>query len=179
MHFQIGDKISFLNDQGWGIITAISGNTIVVIDENGFNRKVKKSEIVIRNESLYNLSVESEIPTRNNIILGDVYESKKSKQNNTWEIDLHIHELLETEKGLSSGDKLRHQLAVFREKFSLAKKNGIRKLIVIHGVGKGVLKEEIISFLNTQIDIQHNQANFQNYGLGATEITFYQNSRTN
>jgi dsDNA-specific endonuclease/ATPase MutS2 len=97
-----------------------------------------------------------------------VDDTKKNKD--FWELDLHIHELIETERGLSNADMLRHQMQVFKNFFRKAKDERVRKLVVIHGVGKGVLKEEVRSFLSTQDGVEYFDADFREYGKGATEV---------
>jgi dsDNA-specific endonuclease/ATPase MutS2 len=44
---------------------------------------------------------------------------------------------------------------------------------VIHGVGNGKLKSEIIEILKTIDDISFYDASYKNYGYGATEIMIY------
>ena len=45
----------------------------------------------------------------------------------------------------------------------------------IHGVGEGVLKEELHYLFNKYENVKHYDANYQKYGLGATEVYIYQN----
>ena len=56
-------------------------------------------------------------------------------------------------------------------------KNRIPKIVFIHGVGEGVLKSELDFMLGRYDNISFQDANYQKYGLGATEVYFKQNSK--
>jgi hypothetical protein len=91
------------------------------------------------------------------------------------EIDLHIEQLVSDTKGLTNFDMLTIQL----DAFELALDNAIRtrqqSLVVIHGVGKGRLKEEIHNLLKSVAEVEFFQHDWNpRYGYGATEIFFRQ-----
>jgi dsDNA-specific endonuclease/ATPase MutS2 len=65
------------------------------------------------------------------------------------------------------------QLERFEKELQYCMSNGIKKLIVIHGVGNGKLKQEIISILKTIDDIEYYDASYKNYGYGATEVRIH------
>jgi dsDNA-specific endonuclease/ATPase MutS2 len=44
---------------------------------------------------------------------------------------------------------------------------------VIHGVGNGKLKQEILAILKTVDGIEYFDASYKDYGYGATEIRIY------
>lgn len=87
-------------------------------------------------------------------------------------IDLHASELLETTSGLSAADILNHQLDVFRKTMDEYKSKIGTKLIFIHGKGEGVLRHAIIHELNYRYKrCPYQDASFQEYGYGATQVT--------
>lgn len=87
-------------------------------------------------------------------------------------IDLHANELLETTSGLSAADILNHQLDVFRKTMDEYKSKIGTKLIFIHGKGEGVLRHAIIHELNYRYKrCPYQDASFQEYGYGATQVT--------
>ena len=49
-------------------------------------------------------------------------------------------------------------------------------LVFIHGVGEGVLKEELRYLFNRYDNVKFYDADYQKYGLGATEVYIYQNA---
>lgn len=87
-------------------------------------------------------------------------------------VDLHAVELLETTAGMSSADILNHQIEVFRKTMDAYKGKHGTKLIFIHGKGEGVLRHAIIHELNYRYKgCPYQDASFQEYGYGATQVT--------
>ena len=78
-------------------------------------------------------------------------------------------------KGMNNSQIIQVQLSHFKSKLNEAINKKTKKLIVIHGKGKGVLKAEIVNELNEFYpDFQYNDASFQEFGYnGATEIILY------
>lgn len=99
--------------------------------------------------------------------------AKQKIKDLTKEIDLHIEELVDSKSGLTNSEILSIQLESFEKEIQYCLSNGIKKLIVIHGVGNGKLKQEIISVLKTIDDISYYDASYKNYGYGATEIMIH------
>ena len=180
MHFKIGEKVSFLNEVGYGTVKAIiTDRQIIIQDETGFERKVTPKELV----KIYGDSSEIVIADAMESIRENVFDKANNqsnsdqikKNNGKWEIDLHTHQLLDSETGLSPSDLLRHQLAALKSFYREAREKRIKKLIIIHGVGKGVLKHEVRSFLSSQINLDFFDADFREYGKGATEVLLFYN----
>ena len=87
-------------------------------------------------------------------------------------VDLHASELLETTAGLSAADILNHQLDVFRKTMDEYKNRHGVKLVFIHGKGEGVLRHAIVHELNYRYkNCPYQDASFQEYGYGATQVT--------
>ena len=176
--FQIGEKICFLDEAGYGVIKEFLPNKQVLVeDESGFDItypldvlvKIQSSEYEIENVN-YSVSADkikadkAPIYEREELIYGN---SKSSKY---WEIDLHIEALTESHKGLTNSEILKIQMTEFRSFFRKACKYHISKLIAIHGVGEGVLKQEIRQFLDGKENLEYFDASYREYGKGATEI---------
>lgn len=88
-------------------------------------------------------------------------------------IDLHIEKLTNDWEKMSNAEILNTQLNEFHKWFDLAIAHHQHSLIVIHGIGKGVLKDEI----HDELKLKRNVKTFINqyhpkYGYGATEIYF-------
>ncbi|HQZ43412.1 MAG TPA: Smr/MutS family protein, partial [Flavobacteriales bacterium] len=49
-------------------------------------------------------------------------------------------------------------------------RDGKRKLIVIHGVGEGILREEVRRMLQFYEGVRFHDADMRQYGSGATEV---------
>lgn len=88
------------------------------------------------------------------------------------EVDLHLHELVDSEAGLSAKDMLDIQLKAFREKMQEAiSSNSVKKVVFIHGLGNGTLKTELRRELASKYKkYDHQDASFQEYGYGATMV---------
>lgn len=87
------------------------------------------------------------------------------------EIDLHIHELLEDTRGLSNHEMLEVQLGRFRNELETAIGNGTKRIVFIHGIGNGTLKQELRQELSTKYKKYYFQdASFKEYGYGATMV---------
>jgi len=88
-------------------------------------------------------------------------------------IDLHIDKLSENPEKLKSNQILDIQMREFEKYFDLALAHKQFHLTVIHGIGEGILRNEIHLFLKNRKEVK----NFVNqydprYGFGATEIIF-------
>lgn len=178
MAFTVGQVISFLYEKGEGKIVKIEGGRALVEDETGFDRWFPFNELVQIHSRNYEddeiiISKEDLEPELNFRIIQERTGSKKPLT--VWEIDLHIEELLESTNGMTNTEILRRQMNEFRAMFKKAKGNNIHKLIVIHGVGEGVLKNEIRTYLLTQDQIEVYDADYSEYGKGATAVEFHPN----
>ena len=99
-------------------------------------------------------------------------ERHTKKKNDIIVQDLHIAELLDNLSGLSHTDMLNVQLDKFREVIEANKRKIGQKIVFIHGKGEGVLRRALLEALKKkwpQFDVQ--DASFQEYGFGATQIT--------
>lgn len=85
-------------------------------------------------------------------------------------IDLHIGELLDNILGLSSLDMLRTQLDYFKKTLESAMKNDYTKVTFIHGVGNGVLKNNIIKELENYSNTENQMASISKFGVGAIDV---------
>ena len=64
------------------------------------------------------------------------------------------------------------QLKHFAKEMDHALRNHFKKMIFIHGVGNGKLKNEIRKELRHYPGVAFKDADSRNYGQGATEVTF-------
>jgi hypothetical protein len=85
------------------------------------------------------------------------------------EIDLHIEELIDDTSGLSASEMIQIQLNVFRKELDKALHRGSHKIIFIHGIGNGRLKNELRNELKL-LKINFRDGAYDRYGAGATEV---------
>lgn len=179
MRYSVGMKVVFLHQAGSGVVKEILSNgRISVLDEDGFAHSYLSSQIA----PVYNEEYPIEDGEAENIHLQDNCLNKRQHQNSSSdinkkkivpEIDLHIEELTESHRGLSNHEILSQQMIAFRQFYTRSRANKTKKIIVIHGVGEGVLRYEIRSFLNKENGVEYYDANYQEYGQGATVIEIW------
>ena len=97
---------------------------------------------------------------------------KRGGKNGIIEIDLHIGELLDDTRGMSSSEMLNYQLDKFREVLEQYKGKREQRIVFIHGKGDGVLRKALLDELKRKYpNFRHQDASFQEYGFGATMVT--------
>ncbi len=87
------------------------------------------------------------------------------------EIDLHIETLIADSAKLSNAEILAIQLNTFEAYLTQALRLGAPSVFIIHGVGKGKLRDEIATRLLKNPDVETFKNEFHpKYGWGATEV---------
>lgn len=95
----------------------------------------------------------------------------KSRQPDIVEVDLHIHELIDDSAGLSNKEILELQLEKVEHEMHAAIQGKAKRLVFIHGVGQGVLKQEVSKLLKSKFSkYSFQDASFKEYGYGATMV---------
>ena len=87
------------------------------------------------------------------------------------EIDLHAENLMETFKHMSNYEIMQVQLKHFQSNLEEAIANRYYKIVFIHGVGNGRLKQEITTILKKYREVRFQDGEHKKYGYGATEVT--------
>lgn len=96
----------------------------------------------------------------------------KSRSNDIIEVDLHIHELLETDAGMDNRAMIEYQLETFKKVMNENLKNKGQKIVFIHGKGSGVLRQALLEELKRNYrSCKSQDASFREYGFGATMVT--------
>lgn len=174
-NFKIGDTVSVINDTMTGIVAKINHHEVTIECPDGFLYAFDCKELVLNKEWNPNISLhqtESEIDLKDNIKSN--YRSKKGSL--IKEVDLHIHELIDSEKGMSNFDKLSLQVNTARKELEAAIAKKQSKIIFIHGRGEGVLKKELRT-LCSKYPVEFHDASYMEYGMGATEVLIFQNKK--
>ena len=97
--------------------------------------------------------------------------NEKPKQTEIIEVDLHIHQLVETTAGLNNASMLELQMDTFHKTLDENKNRKGQKIVFIHGKGEGVLRKEIEKELKTRYGkYTYQDASFREYGFGATMV---------
>jgi dsDNA-specific endonuclease/ATPase MutS2 len=180
--FSIGDKVAVLDDAINGVVISIKNSEIGIETTDGFTMtffvneliKVNDTSILSKNIGSFNstkIKIEKEEPKPRSFV-----KVKKNKNEiPAPEFDLHIEKLVPNFRGMSNYDILTLQTDTAKRHLEFAIRNRIPKIVFIHGVGEGVLKAELDFLLGRYDQVFFQEANYQKYGLGATEVFIKQN----
>ena len=180
--FEIGDKVEVLDEAISGKVVSIKNNEITIETTDDFTMTYFVKEIVKINnssvlsgffstQSLTSVLKDKEAPKKRSF----VKEKKFRKDEFVLEVDLHIEKLVPSKRGMSNYDILTLQIETAKRQLDFAIKNRMPKVVFIHGVGEGVLKADLDFLLGRYDTISFQDANYQKYGLGATEVYIKQN----
>jgi len=183
MSFKVNDKVEVLDDALKGIVLKVDGPNVSIETTEGFMLDYDESELIKLDEEQSRLIATSDVPVSD--ILREKQSSKKPKsvrikpkERNAppMEVDLHIEKLVNSFRGMSNYDILTLQLDTAKRQLEFAMRKRIQKIVFIHGVGEGVLKAELDYLLGRYDNLKFYDADYQKYGVGATEIYFFQNN---
>ena len=181
--FKVGDKVEVLDDVLSGTVKSINNSRITIVTEEGFDLDFDSSELVVIKKSELNQHSFNNVDLRTYKLEKEDKKPKKSikikpkeRYQPKMEVDLHLHKLVDNERGMSNFDKLNLQLDTARRQLDFAIRKKIQKIVFIHGVGEGVLKMELESLFSRYNNIKYYEADYKKYGFGATEVYIFQNS---
>lgn len=183
MSFKIGDRVAVMDEAISGIVTKISGDVVSIETADGFELDFLKHELLnmksdasMKSNVFSELSVDSVLSEKEPSIRKQGPKVKPKERNRpAMEVDLHIHQLTNNHQRMSNHDMLTLQLDTAKRQLDFAIRNRIQKMVFIHGVGEGVLRIELEYLLNRYDNVKYYDADYQKYGMGATEVYIYQN----
>lgn len=182
MKIQIGDTVEAIDDAISGTVTKIDGQNIFIEDENGFEFQFEITELMLKQSksdietAIYNADLESVKREKEDKKRRPNTKVKpKERQAPKFVVDLHIHHLTDSTRGMTNFDMLNLQLDTARGQLEFAIRQRIPKVVFIHGVGEGVLRQELETLFGRYNNVEHYDADYKTYGLGATEVRIFQN----
>lgn len=179
--FEPGAKVEVLDDAIKGYILEVCDQWAVVRTTDGFDMKFSFDELVVIDDEsslkVSNIDVYHALSEKQSKVKKRSFtKKKKEKYIPPMEVDLHIDKLTTHSKSMTNFDMLNLQLDTARKQLEFAISKRIQKVVFIHGIGEGVLKSEL-HFLFSRYDcISYYDANYQEYGLGATEVYIHQSA---
>ena len=180
--FKPGDEVGVLDDSFSGRVKSYKGSSVIIETTEGFELEFAENELVklhnstdissfVSSQSLGRILIEKEEPKKRSF----VKEKRSKKDGFVLEVDLHIEKLVPNKKGMSNYDILTLQAETAKRQIEFAIRNRMPKVVLIHGVGEGILKAELDFLLGRYEGISFQDADYQKYGLGGTEVYIKQN----
>ncbi len=179
--FKSGDRVAVLDDAYEGVVVRCENDKVVVETTDGFVMTYFVKELIKINISN---DLDNKMKSFNSNLVKAEKEPVKRKKNPVAfktaavipapEFDLHIEKLVPRWRHLSNYEILNLQMEAAKRHIDFAIRNRIPKIVFIHGVGEGVLKSELDFMLGRYEEVYFQDANYQKYGQGATEVGFKQ-----
>lgn len=174
--FRLGQKVSMAHEDMDGVIMEFDTDGRIRVEwedlitswyRPGELRVPGEAEQVKLAESLETASLEEigEAPQKEK-----EKHRKEEKGRETWEVDLHIHELVDNPFGMPKHEIVQLQLDTFDKRLREAMFKGIGKVVFIHGRGEGRLRNAIRSVMDRYPNCEYLDADYSKYGNGATEV---------
>jgi hypothetical protein len=89
------------------------------------------------------------------------------------EVDLHIEQLTDRYEKMNNAEILHLQLQHFERYLQKALRLGVERVFIIHGLGKGKLRDSIARRLHEMPEVRDYRNEYHpRYGYGATEVIF-------
>lgn len=181
MDFKVGDQVEAIDDIVQGVVVKVNGGQITVESNDGFLLTYTAAELLkvssanaikVSNFEVAKIKAEKEVPKNRH--------SRKLRAKERFspqlEVDLHIDKLTSSTKGMTNFDMLTIQIDTAKRQLDFAIRKKIQKVVFIHGVGEGILKEELYFLFKRYENARFYDADYQKYGMGATEVYFFQNT---
>lgn len=160
---QPGMKVTLMDSSDRGVIKKVKKDCVEIELDYGFVVPVGFNEFVVNN-------AEEDFKLRHSVGSSKskpVVEDRPAPVSKATEIDLHI-EALPGGLGVPKGKELPYQLEHFKSVMRSQLKHRGSRVIFVHGVGDGILKQAIRTELDTTYTLS---CSWNPYGEGATAVT--------
>lgn len=180
MSFKVGDQVEAIDEAISGKVISVKDAIVTIETTDGFplefpsHKLMSKNTAALEGDLFAKTSLEEAVSVKESKKPRSFKKKPKERFQPTFEVDLHIGKLLPSTKGMNKHDILTHQIETAKRQLEFAIRKRIQKMVFIHGVGEGVLKLEL-EYLFKRYNVKFYDANYQKYGLGATEVYIYQN----
>lgn len=179
MDLSPGDKVVVIDEDLNGEVVAVVENEVRIYCEDGFEYTYQLHQIIklsgkgsvefVRKE--YKFNEDSSISSYEAMKL---FRTPVNLIGKKPVIDLHIEVLAPNKKFETLHEILNFQLDHVQEVLSAAASKRIRKLVFVHGVGKGVLREGLRSMLALKYPtVEFFDGSYHQFGAGATEVILH------
>lgn len=174
MKFKAGDRVQLMDELTEGIVVSVTGERVVFRTAEGFVLEAEGRSVVLLPADENSLLTQGDFSTA--FKESDVKPSGRPRRVGRqkyvppMEVDLHIEKLVPSVKGLNTIDILNYQLDAARGQLEFALSKRIQRIVFIHGVGQGILKEELRTLFRRYEGLKVQDGDPRKYGMGATEV---------
>lgn len=168
--FQKGDKVSILDEQGVVLVVEVlTSNSCLIEDEFGFERTIATKDLVKYEPEKFKKVVVNRLPRREETYKSTEKTTSKKKKHIPV-VDLHMENLVEKHSHMTNHEIVLFQLDHLNKKLEGFMRNRVKEFVVVHGIGKGKLKQEVRYILHGYRNIEYMDDHFNGYGVGATRV---------
>lgn len=163
---KIGDKVSVVDEDLGGVVTSVKGNIVVFKDEFGFTYQYPQEKLVPKNADLYdNIKIIKKNEPQKVV--------SKKHHKNVLVLDLHFHNLVKNPNDYDSFERLFIQKEKLEQTLSFCRKNNLKKLEIVHGIGDGVLQKIVWDTLESQTNLDFYNKEILHNQSGAVMVEFH------
>ena len=147
-NFKIGDKVKFIRSNDYGVVKSIiSLEKIQVEDSSKFLSIVNRSDLIKFDDQTDNLHAYGDLTSNKDSKHSSSKRKKVVANLNIVKIDLHIEYVNEDYLAMTNHEIVQSQIRKCESVLINSLDSKVQKLIIVHGVGEGVLKNEVHDLL--------------------------------
>ncbi|MCD1118756.1 Smr/MutS family protein [Chryseobacterium turcicum] len=163
---KIGDKVSVVDEDLSGVITSTKGNIVVFKDEYGFTYQYSKEKLVPKNAEMYeNIKIIKKAEPKKIV--------SKKHDKNPLILDLHFENLVRNPYDYDSFERLFLQKEKLIQTISFCRKNHLKRLEIVHGIGDGTLQRMVFDVLESQTGLDFYNKEILHHQSGAVMVEFH------
>ncbi|MEX2379586.1 MAG: Smr/MutS family protein [Vicingaceae bacterium] len=183
MEIKVGNSVFVVDEDLSGTVSRVDGNRVTFECEDGFEYTYFKDQLIVfdgEGKAMYEVKSYKVKEAKSHIITTfehnptAFFEQKIKFKGKKPEFDLHIEEIAPEAKFTTKHEALLFQLDFVRHVIHLAYRRRVPRLVFVHGVGKGVLRDQLREMLsNDYPNIEFLDGPYSKFGDGATEVLIH------
>ena len=162
---KVGDLVSVIDDNLKGKVLNIIANQVKIEDEHGFTYNLNKEQLTIIDSGLY-----ENVPVIRKKEPAKITSKKHNKA--PLKLDLHFNFLVKDPSGYDAFERLMIQKEKLLETIDFCRKNHIKNLQVINGIGDGVLQKMVYDVLEGLAGVEYDSDGFFYHQSGKVDVRF-------
>ena len=162
---KIGDLVSVVDDNLKGRIIMMKGTKVIIEDEHGFPYDYESNQLVLQNAAIYKQVKAVQKEERSKPI-------SKKHDKKPLVLDLHFEHLVKNPSDYDSFERLFTQKEKLLHILDYCRKNNLKKLEIIHGIGDGVLQQMVHEVLESQTNLEFHNKEILHHQAGTVLVYF-------